>query len=389
MTSLIPVVRSLLDGHTDRREEARLLDLLREAPAAELNAVLTPEGANAILSAVDDRVVGPDHRSALIDLLARQRCAELSVAAQAAVIYALQSGRTSRSMEEAIRDIFLATGAGQTTALKNEVNMRVDAHDLEGLVFAGIDDDAIRSQLLDHFAAEAAHAEVREAKVLSDIDDTCIARIHESRYAKGTLYPGVLAFYQALDNGPSEKPVSTGDLTFVTARPMDAMGLIENHSRAALRQAGIAQMSVLSGSFLNLHTHDAMADKKVANIGHYSQLFPEYDLVFVGDSGQGDVMVGQRMYEVHGDLVKAVFIHDVKNTPEQVRAEHRAGGIYFFDTYVGAGLQARRLGLISRAGLDQIVTETRSGFEKVEWTGDAVRDTMHALLERDIEAAQG
>ncbi len=32
-----------------------------------------------------------------------------------------------------------------------------------------------------------------------------------------------------------------------------------------------------------------MAARKIANIAHYRQLFPEYRLVFIGDSGQGDV----------------------------------------------------------------------------------------------------
>lgn len=163
----------------------------------------------------------------------------------AGVVLGLQVGRTGRADEEAIRDIFLATRGEGLTRPKNQINSRTDAHDLEGLVFVDIDDPRIRQQLLDDISAEAVHVQADEAKVLSDIDDTAVAAIHDDRYPKGTLYPGILARYEALDRGPTPDTTSMGDLTFLTARPADAFGLIENHTRETLRKAGVGTASVL------------------------------------------------------------------------------------------------------------------------------------------------
>ncbi|GMA18001.1 hypothetical protein GCM10025862_37360 [Arsenicicoccus piscis] len=248
MPELVALVQSLVDGHTAEGEERELLALLEAASPEELNDALTGGVARPLMTSVDNRVFGPDLRSELIDLLARRRRADLSIEAQAALIHAMQEGHTTAEMERAILDLFLALRGDELTALKNQVNQRTDHHDLEGLVFVDIDDDEVRTRLVEHFQSQAGAATVREAKVLSDIDDTAFSRIHETRYPKGTLIPGVLALYEALDQGPDDAPRSTGDLTFVTARPMDALGLIENHTRDSLRKAGIGTSSVLSGA---------------------------------------------------------------------------------------------------------------------------------------------
>ncbi len=38
-----------------------------------------------------------------------------------------------------------------------------------------------------------------------------------------------------------------------------------------------------------------MAQKKFSNMDEYSQLYPEYRFVFVGDNGQGDVRAAELM----------------------------------------------------------------------------------------------
>ncbi|XVX20604.1 phosphatase domain-containing protein [Actinomycetota bacterium] len=388
MADQLPLLKALIDGHTDRDEEAQALALLRSATPDELNALLDGVDVQDLVASVDNRVVGPDHRDELVRLLAVERRAELSTANQANVIHGLQQGRTGSGDERAIADMLLAVRGAELTALKNQLNMRTDQHDLEGLVFADIDDEQIRDEILRHIAAEApVDLPARELKVLSDIDDTAFAKIHEKRYPKGIVYPGVLAFYQALDQGPNDAPQSTGDLTFVTARPGDAFGLIENHSRAALRKAGVANMSLMGGTVVALRSKDAMAGMKFANMEHYRRLFPEYDLVFIGDSGQGDAIVGEKILGEWPGAVKAVFIHDVVDTPPERREEQAAKRLYYVDTYVGAGTTARELGMISAKGLEQIITETRDGFDKVEWESPEQEQAMRAILERDIAAA--
>lgn len=233
-----------------------------------------------------------------------------------AEIHHLQEGWTPRHEEERLAEILTSVTGPELTELKNAINRRDDHHDLEELVFGDIDDESIRERILTHIASAASDLGRVGVKVLSDIDDTVFPMIHEQRYPRGHIpVPGSLAFLQALDDGPVDNPLSRGDLTFVTARPEVAFGLVERSSKDALRKAGITSSSVLAGGLAHLHSKDAMADGKLANIWHYRLLFPEYGVVFVGDSGQGDVLVGQRVREEHPEACPAVFIHDVVATP--------------------------------------------------------------------------
>lgn len=385
----LALLRDLLDGHTDRHDERAILDLLAGADAADLDAMLAGVDVDRLIGDVDNRLVVPDHEDEIIELLARTRRAELSHATQAAVIHALQIGRTRTRHEAAIRDMLLAVGGTELTRLKNELNLRTDRHDLEALVFDDIDDDAIRQEILDQIAREAqVVGQLDERKVLCDIDDTVKSAIHDDRWPRGTVYPGILALLEALDVGPADEPFSRGDLTFVTARPTDVFGLMERTSHEALTKAGISARTVLTGSFFALRTHDAMAGKKLANIDDYRLLFPEYDLMFIGDSGQGDVEVGDRMYEAHPDAVRAVFIHDVKGLDAAERARLRGERIYVVDTYAEAARLAHECGLVSAAGLRRVLDESERLAAEVDWDSQEQRAGTTALLERDIAAAR-
>ncbi len=61
-------------------------------------------------------------------------------------------------------------------------------------------------------------------------------------------------------------------------------------------------------------SHGSMADKKLDNMHLYMQLFPEYQYVWVGDSGQGDVIVAKALvasFRAKGLTPPLIFIHDV------------------------------------------------------------------------------
>src|SRR5262245_48344057 len=98
-------IRARLPGHTTRHQEREILDILAGAAAEELSAVLLGLDLPLLLSAIDDRTYGPDNRTALLDLLARQRLPDLSVPARAALIGALQRGSTPHDQEVAVRDV--------------------------------------------------------------------------------------------------------------------------------------------------------------------------------------------------------------------------------------------------------------------------------------------
>ncbi len=384
MTEALPLIQALMRGATDASEEAEIIEVLRRASADDLNHLLDAVDLDALVTDVDDRVIGPDNLTVLLRLLADQRRDELTIPNQAKVIHAMQIGRTGDAEEALIAGILLSRHGLELTQLKNQLNLRADEHDLEGLVYVDLDSDEIRARVLEHFASEALGVEVRDVKVLSDIDDTAFSKLHETRYPKGTLIPGILALYQALDNGPLDAPTSTGDLTFVTARPKDALGLIETHTKDVLIKAGVSRSSILQGGFTNLTSKERMAAAKLANMVRYLQMFGEYDLVWIGDSGQGDIITGLALITEAPDRTRLVLIHDVLAMSAEERDELRARGVHVVDTYVAAGIIARDAGLISDAGLAKIITETVAGFEVIAWDSPEQEAATRALLDADL-----
>ena len=382
MASEPTLLQRLLRGRTDPAEEAQVLALLRRASGRELDQILTETDAAVLIGSLDNHAFGARNRDAVRELLVG-RLSELGIQARANLAYGLQAGWTTVADALAIREILWSAGGLELTRLKNAMNMRTDAHDLEGLVYADVKSPALRADILEHIAAEASGLEAAEAKVLCDIDDTVVCALHDRRYPRGTIYPGILALLDALDRGPGDEPFSMGDLTFVTARPGDAFGLIENYARASLRRAGIAQHSVLTGTVQAMFTLDLMAGRKIANVQHYHALFPEYRLVFIGDSGQADIKVGEQLWQRLEHVLDLVFIHDVVHTPEDERGRLRGERIHLVDTYVGAARLAYERRLISRVGFERVIEESFAALERVRWSSPEQERSTRALFDAD------
>ncbi len=381
----IMLLRQLLATRTSVATQRTIIDLLARADTVQLNEMLAdPVLTDRLLATVGDRWLGPDHHSELVELLVIRRRDELDLPARAALIHALQTGRTGPRDERLICELLCSAQGNELTMLKCLIDATPNHNDLEELVYRDIDDHRLRQRILDHIAEQAARVSGTEAKVLSDIDDTTICSLHDKRFPKGIVYPGAMALWQALDEGPAGQPRTTGDLTFVTARPADLFGWVEDHTRRRLRDSGVKSSSMLTGSLIHLLSHSLMANKKIEAIAHYHELYPEYRLIFIGDSGQGDVLVGQRLRAEYSGMVDAVLIHDVVTTPEEQRIAHQANAISYFDTYPGAALTVFGLGLISLTGLQLVVAATRLGFAEVTWEDPGQQARAEALLQRDL-----
>lgn len=303
-------------------------------------------------------------------------------------IHQLQKWWTRRFDELEVAREFLALKGNELTRLKSLVRSRGGHHDLEKLIFTDIDDEQLRATVLDHFAVEGE--KVRRSRrapvrVLSDIDDTLRSSLHDKRFPRGVVYPGVVAFYRAIDSGESADPESPGDLTFLTARPAGPAGLVENLTRDSLAELGLPPHSVLSGTLTTLISHGAMARRKMINFARHRQLFPEADLVFVGDSGQGDVAVGTSMLDEAAHVARAVFIHDVVPTPPERREFLRSKGIHVFDTYLGAALAAHEDGLVDRADLADVAAASRRDLAAIDFDDAEQRAAAEEQLRRDLE----
>ena len=83
--------------------------------------------------------------------------------------------------------------------------------------------------------------------------------------------------------------------------------------------------------------------------------------VFVGDTGEGDPIAGEMMCDRHPERMRAVFLHVVSDAARQGRVsvprDRVVNGvpIVYFRTYIGAAVKAVQLGLMDRAGLDNVI----------------------------------
>lgn len=309
------------------------------------------------------------------------------VEGSAHAIRRLQRGWTTRRDQREIETILTAFTGADLLALKTRLNLSEDKHDLEELIFRDIGDDAVRERVLEHIAREAQRTPVSDVKVLCDVDDTVRCSLHDERYPSGAVYPGALAFLEALDHGTERSPSRIGDLTFLSARPRDLFGVIENLSRDSLRRIGTRSGSMLTGTFLGLRSHRGMAEAKLDNVARYHRIFPEYGMVFIGDSGQGDIDVARQVGRQYAAHLRGAFIHDVTGLDAQARRNLADNGVHVFDSYVAAAAQAHRLGLVDADTPAHIAEQARRDLDAIEFDSAEQHDAALALIDRDAEAA--
>jgi hypothetical protein len=81
-------------------------------------------------------------------------------------------------------------------------------------------------------------------------------------------------------------------LVVVTARPSDFRGFLKRRTLESLRFLPLGcHVLALLGSLLHSTSTAGIVAKKVDNVMAYAALFPEHDLVLLGDTGQGDAAV--------------------------------------------------------------------------------------------------
>lgn len=379
----IEEIAVLLRGHTGRDDERRILTLLADLDGKSFRQTLHHTDLYRLLSDIDDVRFGVKHHQQLLELIAQERAADLDTAARVRFVRALQRGLTRRIHEMAIRDIFRSVTGDALTQLKDELDIGAGHHDLSQLLFSDVDSASLREEILDHIRTQSPSQKVGR-KVLSDVDDTFYANWTDARYPKKTVYPGVRAFYRVLARRHQSDHAG---VTFLTARPADRAGIVENRTHASLQERGLTLAStVLGGDLFHLHSHARIAKKKVENFDRYRLLFPEYAMVFVGDSGQGDAEVGRSMLGAAPDVMDGVFIHDVRHAPAEERKAMAKDGVYFFDTYLGAALVAHDLGLIVPPQVETVSSAVTEEFESVPFDDDEMRAAREQELEADRQA---
>lgn len=285
-------------------------------------------------------------------------------------------------------DILLATTGADLFELKRLHDSASTYRDLVQLLYRDVDDGSLREQILRHFAEQAPFAPQRSRrKVVSDIDDTLWCNWKDTRYPKAAVYPGVLAFLEAL--GPKDGGLAHDHVTFLTARPRDRAGLVERLTHRRLRALGVRGATVLSGALRRIFSSRGIASGKLENLLLYRSVYPESDVVLVGDSGQGDIALGLAAREKLGSAVLGVFIHDVVDTPDAERDRLRQDGVFLFDTYAGAARQALAAGVLSKEEALHVARRALADFEGLRFDGPAAAERARALLKRDVDGLEG
>ena len=110
--------------------------------------------------------------------------------------------------------------------------------------------------------------------------------------------------------------------------------------------------------------------------------------IYVGDVGELDQEAGETMLREYPEVVKAVFLHVVSDQlepPPSIPPPKIINGrpIVFFKTYVGAAVDAVRLGFMDVSGLQNVIDAARLKLTTVPRSSDKWTD-----LERDIARAE-
>jgi len=240
-------------------------------------------------------------------------------------------------------DILLSCKTHELTLVKNSIDEGGDWHNLYKLVYVDIKDSAIRWTILNHLKQEAkklrrAKGKAEGIKILSDIDDTLYSSGghwpagSDTRFPRNVVYPGCLTLFRILDRAWSPNNPAC-NLVFLSARPHIYKHYSEEVTYGKFKQlfdegrlhsmptllpgalpAGVR--AILQYFWKGNRAWKQVAEKKLDMYRSYRDLYLEYDFIFFGDNGQGDLWAGEAMQEEHAESrtlpqLKAVCIQRV------------------------------------------------------------------------------
>jgi len=149
---------------------------------------------------------------------------------------------------------------------------------------------------------------------------------------------------------------------------------------------------VLYGSVAEWIVQDRKGLRKFSNFERLIDQDPTgsvMEYIYVGDTGELDQEAGETMLREYPQVVKAVFLHVVSETPfPTIPSCKLINGrpVVFFRTYVGAAVQACKLGLLGESAMMRVVSAAQQSLDNTERTSDKwqdmykdVTDAYHAL----------
>jgi hypothetical protein len=252
-------------------------------------------------------------------------------------------------------------------------------------------------------------------QVVSDVDDTlkssggvnlggvALGGI-DVQYERGDLYPGVAEFMLEVSRYglTEEDKFSPPKVAILTARAEEFKAALEikqdSKLAVAMREAGEkvgitgwGVGPVLYGSVAEWIAQFRKGLRKFTNFERLLRQDPTgmiVQYIYVGDIGELDQEAGETMLREYPEVVKAVFLHvvsDLMDPPPIIPPPKLINGrpIVFFKTYVGAAVDAVRLGFMDLDGLESVIEAAKQKLSAVPRSSDKWFD-----IDRDIARAE-
>eukprot|EP00929_Paragymnodinium_shiwhaense_P095895 TRINITY_DN57211_c0_g1_i1.p1 TRINITY_DN57211_c0_g1~~TRINITY_DN57211_c0_g1_i1.p1 ORF type:complete len:828 (-),score=130.31 TRINITY_DN57211_c0_g1_i1:417-2726(-) len=293
-------------------------DMVKHSDSVTLQYVLATTSVGSIIEGA------PDKLSTLVGGALNKRL--LDVVSKAILIDALQTMHVrfhfNAGMLDAVEQLITSCTGDDLVLLKTLIDGSADDQNLYRLVWYHIPRGPTRDRILRHIVTESR--KMRKSlhravglKILSDVDDTFVCSGAafpagcDKTYPQGVIYPGCKSLYELLDK-ESEMGKPTCNLVFLSARPHLYKGVSELYSFeqfAHFMQSGQLHCmptllpgellrgiwAILTTPFQRNHAWRHVGNFKYDAYARYSRLYEEYDHVFLGDDGQGDLLAGQMM----------------------------------------------------------------------------------------------
>ncbi|HEX2079546.1 MAG TPA: phosphatase domain-containing protein [Longimicrobium sp.] len=206
--------------------------------------------------------------------------------------------------------------------------------------------------------------------VISDLDDTVVRTGATSllRMARTTFFsnartrvpfPGVAAFYRALQKGAGESPFNP--IFYVSSSPWNLHDLLTEF--LTIQKIPIGPLLLRDWG---LNANETLANRhaghKLAGIRRIMDLFPALPFILIGDSGQEDPEIYHRVVHDYPDRILAVYIRNVKPHPTRIESIRKLGDevqkagsvLMLTDDTLAAARDAASKGWITASALGEV-----------------------------------
>jgi hypothetical protein len=214
--------------------------------------------------------------------------------------------------------------------------------------------------------------------ILTDIDDTLYPN-HEHGLAGSDLswiikhhFPGIAKFYELFYSNLNEISQYSTVLS-ATPGPLKSKKLLDKHhlikpvlgEEFGFIQGVDSKHEHITGPLTLAREHGFNAryqmygETKYRRCKEYSQLFPEHQIIFIGDNGQGDLIAGKMMLDDDELRGTKVFIHKIynetgfKKSIEEDDKKYKRR-LYFYKNYLELGKLFVDVGLFTEENLNNL-----------------------------------